>query len=147
MDARHSAVKDKTFTTLDARLEESEQEAKTHTAESATQSELGHVKLPEAWITPTLVNGWVNLGNGYSTAGYYKDNFGRVYLKGTLTAGTTGTTAFNLPFGYRPPQILRFTSLINGVAKEVRVHSNGNVIMTAEAGAEWASLDGISYRV
>ena len=43
VDARVSAIKSKTFTTLDARLEETEQDVATHKAEIASDTKLGHV--------------------------------------------------------------------------------------------------------
>lgn len=61
---------------------------------------------------PTFTNSWVNSDNGLTTpgggtnrdAGYYKDSTGRVWLTGTIKTGTTGTTAFTLPAGFRPKQ-------------------------------------------
>src|SRR3546814_20327966 len=48
------------------------------------------------WIVPALESGWVDFGDGFNTVGYYKQG-GRVYLKGLITAGTIGWTAFTLP--------------------------------------------------
>lgn len=57
-------------------------------------------KIQEAWITPTLLNGWVNaVGNEIQ---FYKDNFGIVRMRGTASGGTFATTVFTLPVGYRP---------------------------------------------
>lgn len=56
----------------------------------------------EDWAAPTLVNSWANLGGGASPAGYYKDGFGRVFVRGRIVGGTTGSVAFTLPVGYRP---------------------------------------------
>ena len=74
-----------------------------HLAESATQANLGHVKLPENWISATLQNGWTG------TLKYRKDAFGKIEVTGVLmTVGTTtpSTEIASLPSGYRPPQIL-----------------------------------------
>ena len=49
----------------------------------------------EAWITPTLLNGWTG------TLQYYKDTIGIVHFKGYLTGGTSGTAALTLPLGYK----------------------------------------------
>lgn len=58
------------------------------------------------WISPTLINGWVNYGDGsianYSNASYYKDDQGIVRIKGTVKGGIMGSPMFYLPAGYRP---------------------------------------------
>ncbi|WP_240418234.1 hypothetical protein [Paenibacillus periandrae] len=55
------------------------------------------------WITPTLLNGWVNVGSFFATASYYKAN-GFVRLRGAIKSGTASTNVpiFVLPQGYRP---------------------------------------------
>lgn len=58
-------------------------------------------KVQEAWITPTLLNGWVAQDAIAYPVAYRKDEFGKVYFKGRIMAGT-GTTIFTLPVGYRP---------------------------------------------
>ena len=52
-------------------------------------------KVQEAWIAPTLSNGWSG------TLKYYKSTTGVVRFKGYLTGGTAGTTAVTMPAGYR----------------------------------------------
>lgn len=61
-------------------------------------------KTQEAWIAPTLLNGWVNFGGGFATAGYYKDDMNIVHVRGMVKGGTAtnGAVIFNLPVGYRP---------------------------------------------
>ncbi len=52
----------------------------------------------EAWIAPTLLTTWVNVGGGARTAGYYKDVSGNIWLKGFVskaTAPTTGESIFH----------------------------------------------------
>ena len=55
-------------------------------------------KVQEAWITPTLLNGWV----ATMPVSYCKDEFGIVRVKGFVNSGTIGSTVFTLPIGYRP---------------------------------------------
>ena len=62
------------------------------------------IGLNEAWITPTLVNGFTVFGNGYQEMRYRLRNK-TVELQGicTKTTGTTGETViFTLPVGMRP---------------------------------------------
>lgn len=68
-------------------------------------------KKQEDWIAPTLMNGWTNqVPAAYAPAGYFKDEFGIVHLRGYLTEGVS-SVIFQLPVGYRPP-----TWLVTGVA-------------------------------
>ena len=65
-NARQSAVKSKAFETLDARLEEAEQDHKTHTAESVTQAGGVHGLIYEegTW-TPNIIFGEEGIGITY----------------------------------------------------------------------------------
>lgn len=111
---------------------------------------------PEGWREvnisgePPFQSSWVNTGGSYSTAAFYKDSLGRVYLKGTVTrasAGAVGTTIFQLPVGYRPSQTLVFAA--GGTGTKVDVNSNGDVVFQAGTGANPAdqvSLASISFR-
>ena len=58
-------------------------------------------KVQEAWITPTLLNGWVAFNAGAAPA-YFKDEFGSIVIKGIVKSGTIGSPIFTLPAGYRP---------------------------------------------
>ncbi len=59
------------------------------------------------WITPTLLNGWVNAGGGQNPVGYRKIG-DQVFLRGFFGGGTLNTAIFVLPAGFRPP--LRFNT-------------------------------------
>lgn len=57
----------------------------------------------DSWRGVTYVNSWVaSTITGESNAQYYKDSSGIVHLRGSAANGTSGTTAFTLPSGYRP---------------------------------------------
>ena len=77
----------------------------------------------QAWLTPTLLNGWVNFGLGYATAGYMKDSMGFVHIKGLIKGGvtTTNTVILTLPISHRPAENCAFT-----------VYSNDGAIGTAQ---------------
>ncbi|MFA5866924.1 MAG: hypothetical protein WC891_03045 [Actinomycetota bacterium] len=104
----------------------------------------------EAWIAPTLTNLWVNYGGGFAPAGFYKDGFERVYLRGLLKAGTLGQAALTLPAGCRPA----YDEILMGVSDtgatvgygEVRIYTTGAVVPQSGMGNTWFSLSGITFR-
>ena len=92
-----SAVKGKTFTDVNARFEELETQSIELNAKKANN-------VQEAWITPTLINGWKTFVN--SPVQYRKDEFGVVHFRGRLDPSTKTATEFcYLPAGYRPTAI------------------------------------------
>ena len=99
----------------------------------------------EDWNTPSLINSWAD---GGTDPGYYIDPFGRVWLKGDFTTGTSGTVAFNLPSGYRPPQDMYFPILLTSAATGgyILIDTGGDVYITRGAAAT-ATLNGISFRI
>lgn len=100
----------------------------------------------EDWIAPTLLNGWVYYGHVWNTAGYFKDSFGIVHLKGLIKNGSTGQPIFTLPAGYRPAQQELHAACTNSnTIGRIDIRANGEVIM--ESGSNvWISLDGITFR-
>lgn len=88
----------------------------------------------EEWNDPVFENGWVNVGAPYPNAGYYKDPFERVHLRGRIGTGVAATTAFTLPEGYRP----NGTIILGGVT----ITAAGLV----QPSASPSSLDGVSFR-
>lgn len=66
----------------------------------------------EAWITPTMLNGWVNSGSPNATLQYMKDTLGFVHIKGAIRNGTGGTVMV-LPVGYRPSENRRYMGVVN----------------------------------
>jgi hypothetical protein len=103
---------------------------------------------PEAWIAPTLVNTWSNIGLGSEVAGYRKLYWGEVQLKGVLAGGTAtnGTVIFTLPVGYRPPLIKHFVALQGGnAACRVIVGADGEVSIWGVTNNALLSLEGIRF--
>lgn len=99
------------------------------------------------WTAPSFLNSWVNDASGlFNTAGYYKDQFGRVYLRGLVKTGTVGLPIFNLPAGFRPAKENVFATVSNGVFADARVEPDGDVVAAAGSNV-WFSLDGISFAV
>jgi hypothetical protein len=102
---------------------------------------------------------WHANDNNVNQAGFYKDPFGTVHLKGKLKCvGTTCNSAslmFQLPAGYRPAQNHIFAGLSDptgngaGVLDRINVESSGWVsrapaALNSQYG--WVSIDGITFR-
>jgi hypothetical protein len=101
-------------------------------------------KMP--WIAPTLLNAWVNFGGTNADAGYTKDDFGFVHLRGRIKTGTLAQSAFILPVGFRPDKDLVIASVSNGAFGYLTIKSDGNVVIEAGSNTSF-SLQNISFRV
>lgn len=101
------------------------------------------------WIAPALMGGWVNQDTGFGQAGYYKDEFGIVRLKGVVKSGAIGSTVFVLPAGYRPALSHTQATVSNNgsadVLGRVVVQSDGKVSISTGSNI-WVSLDSITFR-
>jgi hypothetical protein len=107
---------------------------------------------------PAFQGAWVNYDNGLTVpgggtqrdAGFYR-HLGHVYLFGVVKSGTSGTTVFTLPVGYRPAvfnhQFVAAAS--NGLATVV-ISSSGDVqlanLVASSSVATYCFLDGIVFR-
>lgn len=99
----------------------------------------------QSFIAPTLLNSWVNFGAGFNPAGYYKDPFGIVHLRGLVSTGVVGSNIFVLPAGYRPTNVETFVSNSNNAFGRIDVQASGNVILQVGSNV-FASLDGMTFR-
>lgn len=99
-----------------------------------------------AWISPVLINSWVDFGAGFQTARYRKNLIDEVFLEGVISTGTAtpGTVLFNLGVGYRPNATLRFTTQSGGALAIIDIESNGNVSIFAGTNTS-LSLSGIVF--
>ena len=104
-------------------------------------------KVQEAWITPTLINGWVAFGGAEDGPAYYKDNFGNVKLRGVVKSGTLSVSTFMLPIGYRPAKNKYFAVISNNVPGFVLIDPYGGVIPLAGTSNTFVALDSISFKV
>jgi len=100
----------------------------------------------ESVIAPTLLNSWVNYGSGFENAGYWKDAFGYVHLRGLVKNGTITAAIFTLPAAYRPSNAQIFATVANDAFARVTIDTAGNVQATVGSNA-FFSLNGISFRV
>jgi len=107
---------------------------------------------------PAFENSWANVlsgGDPVNPARFYLDTFERVHLTGDVDSGSSGTTIFTLPIGYRPTYEERFvvdaTSSVGGHGGHAHlvINTNGTVVATFSGGgtatAFW--LSGISFRI
>ena len=104
-------------------------------------------KVQEAWITPTLTNGWVAFGGAEDGPTYYKDDFGNVKLRGVVKSGTLSVSMFKLPIGYRPAKNKYFAVISNNVPGFVLIDPYGRVIPHAGTSNVFVALDSISFKV
>ena len=103
---------------------------------------------PEGFQAPTFNAGWQNVGGGFQTAGFYKDPFGIVHLRGDVQrVSGADTTIFVMPVGYRPSALENFPAYGNGgTAAGVAIRAtDGNVVLVA-GDVAFIGLGGISYR-
>jgi hypothetical protein len=71
------------------------------------------------WITPTLLNGWRDLG-GYDPIGYRVDEFGEVHFRGCATGGDPTKAVFILPARLRPKTMKYWSALGNNGTTDVQ---------------------------
>jgi hypothetical protein len=106
-----------------------------------------------AYVDNPAEIGWTNVTSGYASGWgvyadlnftpvrYRKDALGYVHMEGLIAGGTIGTTAFQLPAGFRPGINLIFASAAVGQWAELRVNTTGDVIPnTAPGGSGWFSV-------
>jgi hypothetical protein len=80
------------------------------------------------WLTPTLVNSWVDFGSTFAVVGYRKLANGDVELRGAVKTGSSGTaTITTLPEGYRPTATINRIISSAGRIVILRVSSAGVV--------------------
>ena len=99
---------------------------------------------------PAFENNWVNFNAPTNeTAGFLKDPFGFVHLKGLVKSGTVGTVIFTLPAGYRPS----LAKIVAASGSDVATRDNTvTILVTGTVTANCAtntyfSLDGITFKV
>lgn len=102
---------------------------------------------PPKWESVTYLNGWTTYDASFAPAGFYKDAFGIVRLRGLIKSGTVPATAFVLPLGYRPQYRVLFSTISSGAVGRVDVSPAGEVYIEAPSTNTWVALDGLAFRV
>lgn len=99
----------------------------------------------EQWNAPTLTNSWVNYGGSFNPAGYWRDPFSLVHLRGTMKSGTIGSAAFTLPAGYRPANTELHAVTSNSAFARIVIDGGG--VVTPDIGSNVnVSIDGVTFR-
>lgn len=99
----------------------------------------------DAWTTPTLLNSWVNFGGGFFNAGFYKDPFGIVHLRGVIASGVLAQAAFVLPAGYIPTSTVMVGVNSNDAMGRLHIDTTGQVIPRIGSNV-FFTLDSITFR-
>lgn len=95
---------------------------------------------------PAFENGWTNYGSGWQTVAFRKDSIGRVFLKGLAKDGTSGSTIFTLPVGYRPAYGFHFPGLSsNTTSSNGKINSDGISVMHRVGNTTYFSLDNVMF--
>lgn len=95
-------------------------------------------KQQDAWISPTLINGWT--GDGVA---FRKNQFGKIEFKGTLIEGSLGYNPFALPIGYRPAKTVYVPIIGNNLVGKLTIGSSGSVFTDSKN----TYLDGVSINI
>ena len=112
--------------------------------------QLGGTINQETIQSPSLQNGWINHGGGFTDAGFWKDKEGVVHIQGLIKNGTTAqsTILFTLPAGYRPAARQIFTVMNNNLSVRIDVLATGEVTIANTISSNlWLNLTGIYFRV
>lgn len=102
------------------------------------------IETQQAYIAPSMQNGWVNYDANHSQCGYMKDSLGFVHFRGLIRAGSSGNI-FVLPAGYRNTKHQHFPIVSNGVFAYVRIDISGQVTLSGYNNT-WVSIDGVTFK-
>lgn len=84
---------------------------------------------------PGFTSNWVNFGGGHVPARFKKVG-GIVYVQGLIRLGTFGSTAFQLPVGYRPSHTIMNTQIEGtNAAGRMDITSLGQIVPTSGNGS------------
>lgn len=89
------------------------------------------ISTEEFWVAPTLTNSWINLASYQPVQ--YKRVGNRVLIRGAISSGTAGASAFTLPVGYRPLVQNAFPVGSGAATNLVTVTATGTVLVQTSA--------------
>ena len=107
-------------------------------------------KAQEAWITPTLLNGWYAIRT-LEPPQYMKDEFGFVHFRGAVSKGASATSnvAFQLPTGYRPNNSTTFSISeikVSPISIALQISVIGNVDFAGAPLNSWYGISSITFK-
>ncbi len=114
----------------------------------AFEQALAAALAPPTWTALSLQNSWANM-SGKQAAQATKDATGRVWLRGWVNTGASGSVVTTLVAGRRPPKqvaipIVSIDALTAGVAI---IGTDGTVTVTAADASLGIALDSINFVV
>lgn len=97
--------------------------------------------------TYSTASGWTNYAEDYTLRYRRMGRWVFVQGLGRVAVRAAGTVLFNLTFGFRPVEDLRFVCAANNAPMLCKVGAGGNVSLEAAlpAGPVWAALDNIHF--
>lgn len=96
------------------------------------------------WTTPTLTSPWVNAGVSPLVSLGFRKVGTRVVMRGSISGGSLGSTAFTMPTGYLPTGNVRLPAASAGAYAQVNITAAGAVIPTTGSTASFG-FDGVTY--
>lgn len=105
----------------------------TDTALAARVTTLEANTTPSAWVDVSSFNGtWTNLDAATFQRARYRKVGDIVYIQGLVKSGTSGTSVFTLPTGFRPPVALVFaTDCASSAHARMDIEADGDVMVYA----------------
>lgn len=99
------------------------------------------------WTVPSMGASWANYTAGGQTAPQYRRRNGVVYLDGSMASGSSGSTIFTLPAGYRPLHTQTYTVASGNGNAVITIGATGTVQVTVyNVGSNISvALNGISF--
>lgn len=77
------------------------------------------------WVAPSFTNSYGNIGAGYANSAYWKDAAGITHAYIAVSGGTTGTSPFTLPAGYRPGRKIVFGCYVGTTVGYATANTDG----------------------
>jgi hypothetical protein len=93
-----------------------------------------------------FTNSWVNFGGGWANAGYWRDPFGWVRLRGRVKDGSAALSMFTLPPGFRPQVPVLSVNAASLAGGYIQVLADGTVTPSIGGGGAWISLDNVHFK-
>lgn len=104
---------------------------------------IARIPTQEAWKALPMVNSWKNTGGVYNPAGYWKDSFGVVHLRGAINGGNQKIIC-TLPTGYRPAYQECLGYIAGGSFGRLDIQADGVISQNSFTGN--CILDGLTFR-